>query len=217
MRGDSPATTALSHQKPAGRWKVAHYRGLARLSQCISCVLFPAAASALSSGCLVADAPDYGGPQQTPPHIESSTITPSPYALLTVVENMSAQPFTFKVYSEDAGEELVTAFFRDYTLVDEDPLDDRPHPPSTLDQPRTISVPIQLNVIPDGCHQLTALVMHESTWDRATDRPDPGKAAHDATSITWWLNVRPNRDDPATLFDCPRPEDTTTVETGAAE
>jgi hypothetical protein len=216
MRGDFLATTALSHQKPVGRWKVAGYRALARLSQCIGCVLLPAVVSALSSGCLVADAPDYGGPQQTPPYIESSTITPSPYSLITVGENMPDQPFTFKVYSEDAGEKLVTAFFQDYGLVDLKPLEDQEHAPSTLDQPRTISVLVNLNrIFPDGCHQLTLLVMHESTWNTATDRPDPNKAAHDVTSVTWWLHVRPNASDPATLYDCPSPEQIRPVQNGA--
>jgi hypothetical protein len=178
-------------------------------------VMLSAAASPFLSGCLVADAPDYGGPQQTPPYIESSSISPPPYFMITVFEDMVSQPFAFRVYSEDAGEKLVTAFFQDYGLADDRPLDDQEHPPSTLDEPRLISVSVDLNRIPDnGCHQLTLLVMHESTWDTATDRPIPSKAQHDVTSVTWWLDVRPDPDNPATLSDCPRREGTP-VQTGA--
>ena len=170
-----------------------------------------------SSGCLVANAPDYGGPQQTPPRIESTTIQPSPLALITVTENMADTPFTFKVYSEDAGEELIVAFFPDYGLVENlDRLDDQPFPPSTLDKPRTVSIPLDLDLEypDDGCHQLTLLVMHESSWDPKKDRPFPDARTEDIASVTWWLNVRPDPANPATLPSCPTPEQTSLLAGG---
>ena len=207
LRGTTSSTTGLSHREPFEAREVADLRGLARPSQgTLRVVLAGALSSLFATGCLVAEAPDYSGSQQTPPHIESSSITPSPFALITVPENSSGQTFTFKVYSEDADDPLLTAFFADYGLVENQmPLDDRTHPPSTLDKPRTISVPVQTFRVADGCHQLTMLVMHESSWNNATDRPELNKL-QDVTSVTWWMHVRPDPADPATLFDCPSAE-----------
>jgi hypothetical protein len=206
MPQDLDSTTALSHRRRLATGKIGRFQGLARQSQRLACVLLLALGPVSLGGCLVADAPDYGGPQQTPPRIESLTIQPSPFALITVPEGTVETRFTFKVYSEDANERLWTAFYQDYGLVEgTDTLDDRPVPPSTLDEPRTVSIPVPLWKMPDGCHQVTLLVMHESTWDGAEDRPRPERAVDDVASVTWWANVRPNPDAPVTLASCPSP------------
>jgi hypothetical protein len=206
LRAARIATTALSHQKPAPSREVGHFARLARRSQRLWFVNLLAGVGALGSGgCLIADAPDYGGPQRTTPFILSSSISPSPYELIEVQEDDPPQDFSFRVYSEDVNDKLRIAFYRDYLLVEPlQHLDDRSYPPSTLDNPHNISLDLNLTVVPSGCHQLTLLVMHDSTWDDATDAPYPDKPLDDISSVTWWMNVRPDPNDPGTLYDCPR-------------
>jgi len=170
-------------------------------------VTLSACLAGLAPGCLIADPPEYGGPQKTPPYIESSSISPTPYAIIDVFENDPTQSFAFKVYSEDAGDRLWTVFYRDYYLATvPQRLDDRSHAPSTLDVPHNITIPLTLTQVPMGCHSLTLLVMHESTWNNATVSPDSTKAITDMASVTWWMNVQPDEDHPNTLFDCPTRE-----------
>ncbi|HEY3500958.1 MAG TPA: hypothetical protein VGK73_39970 [Polyangiaceae bacterium] len=176
-------------------------------------MLLLAASAASSSGCLVAEVPEYAGPQQTPPFIQSSSINPSPYELIQVHEGDPPKSFSFRVHSEDNNEKLWIAFFRDYGLVEgEEPIEDQSRPPSTLDKPHNLTISVPLNKAPDGCHQLTMLVMHESTWDNVADAPIPEKALTDMSSVTWWMNVRADLNDPNTLVDCPaagQPSETT--------
>lgn len=166
--------------------------------------MLPLVSSAVaSSGCLVAEAPEYAGAKKTAPFIQSSSINPSPYELIQVRAKDPPRTFSFRVFSEDVGEELWIAFYRDYLLDDLDPIKKQTAPPSTLDKPHNLSIPVDLDTgLPDGCHQLTVLVMHDSTWDAVLDRPDPNAALTDMSSVTWWTNVRPEGD-PNTLVDCP--------------
>ena len=168
-------------------------------------MLLVASSAALSSGCLVAEAPDYGGPQRTAPVIQTSSINPTPYELLEVHEGEPDRVFSFQVYSEDVNERLRIAFYQNYQLSDFRWLDDQSRPPSTLDKPHSVTYPLALNKLSDGCRQLTMLVVHESTWDDVHDVPIPERALTDMSSVTWWVNVRPDPDDlsPTTLYNCP--------------
>lgn len=170
--------------------------------------LFLGAVMCSLSGCIVADPPEYQEPQRTPPILDLNHAEPSPYWVV-VVERKSGNDLSIKVplRSDDQGERLLFAIHVDYKAGGFMLLSSS-MPPSTLDgPPREISKSFDLNdprVMP-GCHQLTLLVAHDSSWDIQGGQPLPDAPPEDLAIATWWLNVDPPVDsDPFTLKACPR-------------
>jgi hypothetical protein len=158
------------------------------------------------SGCIVADPPQYEEPKRTPPILDLDHAEPSPYWIV-VVEKKDGADLLVKVplRSDDQGEKLWFAAHVDYKGNDV-LLVSLPIPPSTLDRPpREISASLDFDgrVMP-GCHQLTLLVAHESSWDFVKGQPLPEAPDDDLAVATWRMNVSPNpTDDPFTLENCP--------------
>ena len=157
----------------------------------------------LTTGCLVADAPTYGPPQQRPPVINFEGVTPSPYDLL-VIEDEQRQPYTVPVRSEDAGEPLVGTLVVDWQQPGKQlQVHEREIPASSFDDEER---QYQAQWGPDanvtrGCgHTLTALIMHKSNFDDDTNLPKPN-VEWDIASVTWQLNVFPI--DPNEIVACP--------------
>ena len=160
-------------------------------------------APALTTGCLVADAPEYGPPQQRPPVINFEGVIPSPYDLL-VIEDQALRTFTVPVRSEDAGEELVGTLVVDWQQPPSQlQVHDREIPASSFDD---VSRSYQAEWIPDitpGClHTLTALIMHKSNFDDGPDLPKPN-VQWDVASVTWQLNVVSDPDQGGVIVVCP--------------
>jgi hypothetical protein len=155
-------------------------------------------APTLTTGCLVADAPTYGPPQQRPPVINFDRVTPSPYKLLVIEPNSPAQTFTVPVRSEDAGEALVGTLVVDWQQPNQVQVHEHDIPPSSFDDvEREYKVEWPLDPRVDvGCgHTLTALIMHESNFDDVLDLPKPN-VEWDVASVTWQLNVVSDVSDP---------------------
>ena len=77
-------------------------------------------------------------------------------------------------------------------------------PPSTFDDvQRVIGFRWWVDRVTDGCHQLTLLVAHESSWDGELDRPRSDVGAGDIAMAVWWVNVNAPPGDQTTLRNCP--------------
>lgn len=186
-------TTPLSHLGARGRAAACHLRGLARRSQASAfvCALL-LLAPLFTTGCIIAEAPEYGEPQRTP--IFMSDPTPSP-ANLQVLLNTQPFPtaFTVTVRSEDAGDRLHSALYVDYkqrTPVKQSLVEHHSHPASTFSNPRPITYlvsPNSLFFLGAVCHSLTLMVMHESSWDDAALAPKG--APEDLAQMTWFVSV----------------------------
>jgi len=150
--------------------------------------------AATATGCLVAEAPEYGPPQQRPPVIQTQRVEPSPYELLIFNEDTLPQDINVPVRSEDAGDNLIGALFVDWQVPGQQVLiREKPVPASSFDD---VSRSWTFRFKPDdrideNCgHTLTLLLMHESNYDFELSAPKDN-ASWDVASVTWQLNVEP--------------------------
>jgi hypothetical protein len=202
----STTLTALSgfRRVASPRWPI---YGLARESHMRTKVLFALAlgCSVATTGCLVADAPTYGPPEQRPPVINSQGVKPTPYALIVVPDPPVGVDITVPVRSEDAGESLWGALYVDYGLEKEKFWDDKPIAPGSFDElDRSYDTTFQWDArVTSGCHTLTALITHASNWDNGNNLVIDS-SDFDVSSVTWWMNVKPtNPSMPGVLEGCP--------------
>ena len=110
--------------------------------------------------------------------------------------------------SSDLGEDLRAIFFLDYGSARQSKLLGRTIPASTYEnKTRAAELPwlpiVPMDVAP-GCHFVTLVVAHESSFLSSNDeRLDPTKAPDDASLLTWTVNIDPSPDAPNTLVNCP--------------
>jgi hypothetical protein len=162
-------------------------------------------ASAQTTGCLVADAPTYGPPQQRPPVINFEGVTPSPYARVLIDDSTPSHVYTVPVRSEDAGEPLVGTLVVDWQQPNQQQVHEREIPASSFDDDdRSYQVEWRPNsLVTRECgHTLTALIMHKSNFDDDTNLPKPN-VEWDIASVTWQLNVYPDEMEPDVIGVCP--------------
>ena len=160
------------------------------------------------TGCIVADPPQYEEPKRTPPVFDLNHAQPSPYWLVIIDrnDNLEADQLYVKVpfRSDDQGEKIWFALHVDFK-TDDFVLWDLPQPPSTIDDTTraiTNTKPVDA-FIPGGCHQLTLIAAHESSWDFARKQPLLQAPQDDIAVATWWMHLDPKPSDPYTLPDCP--------------
>jgi hypothetical protein len=164
-----------------------------------------------ASSCIVADPPEYKAPQRTRPLLNVYGAGPTATrALIVYSVPRVATKFSVEVQSEDAGEELRAIFFLDYQLPGEKKLAPKALPPSTYDKTRTITFDWFPEAKDAGCHFLSLVVAHRSSFLIADDEDhlDPKAAEEDAAIVTWTVNIDP-KDAGNTLPNCP--SRTTTV------
>ena len=141
----------------------------------------------LSTGCLVAEAPEYGAPEQTPPFINTTLVTPPLFVVLEARPRETIQ-LTVPFRSEDAGEALTASLWLDYNMPNQDPQGDHEKAPASLDDlDRSVTISWGPNSVPSGCHTLTLLLMHDSSYDDVLDLPKEGRDT-DVASVTWIVN-----------------------------
>jgi hypothetical protein len=111
------------------------------------------------------------------------------------VEYGNTVQISFRVRSEDAGEDLAVAIYVDYGAtpnpdVREKFMGDFDIAAGPFDKPKTIpySFTPRRGDFDPGCHTLTILVMHTSNFDRLTDLPVDGSES-DQAMVVWWFNV----------------------------
>jgi hypothetical protein len=167
-----------------------------------------------ATGCIVADPPQYEEPRRTAPLLDLSRAQPSPFWIIVVDrrDNLTSNDVVdFKVpfRSDDQGESVFSSIHIDYKSKSSDSsaLPNTTEAPSTFDDvSRAIERRLgaaDLRGSP-GCHQLTLLAAHQSSWDNSAQQPFPDAPADDIAVATWWLHLDPEPGaDPYTLPDCP--------------
>jgi hypothetical protein len=193
-RAGSPTfrlTTALARRSHG---RLAMLSGLA-----LGCPVF-------ATGCLVAEAPEYGPAQQRPATIDFQSVTPSLYNVIVFDDNIP-KPINVPVRSEDAGDKLQGTLWVDWESLTQTPILiwDEPVPASSFDD---VSRSWSQSIGPDpgvtrGCgHTLTLLLMHESNYDFNLAKPKDNAPSWDVASVTWQINMFPK--DPAVIEPCPQ-------------
>jgi hypothetical protein len=158
-----------------------------------------------ATGCLVAEAPEYGPPEQRPPVINTQSVDPPPYQVLVFQTDTHAKQLNVPVRSEDAGERLQGTLWVDWEVPGRTPgyVWDEPVPASSFDDvTRSWDFSFRPGpAVTKKCgHTLTLLLMHESNYD-ANNKVPKENVAWDIASVTWQLNVEPT--DPAVIEPCP--------------
>ena len=163
--------------------------------------------TATCSACLVADPPQYEEPERTPPFLDLVAATPALNQVIVRDLNVSSTiQFDIPLRSEDNGDPIFYALHGDYKFDDNAAhLSQGEVSPSTFDDTsRSVSFSWTFNGFDrDGCHLLTLLVAHRSSWDYAKSRPKPIEGIGDTAMATWWFNQNPEPDAPNSLQDCP--------------
>ena len=170
----------------------------------------------LTQSCIVADPPEYKDPVRTRPFLDVYKAVPLTQNVLVVYTKdpllMSGTiVISVPVRSEDAGEDLNGHFFIDYGVPppQEKKLVTVLIPASTYDvTSRSAHWDWQPKANPpsDGCHVLTLVVAHKSSFKSGDqDHLDPAMASEDAAIVSWWVNVNPLPGMAQTLSNCPTP------------
>ena len=145
----------------------------------------------LGTGCIIAEAPDYGEPPGTP--IFLSEPAPSPSDLVIMSSDTQASTlFTVTVRSEDAGVPLVDALYVDYEhgVPSDSLISWYPLQAATIDIPRSVTYSVRASSVhfqDTGCHSLTLMVMHVTSWNDQAQIPKGSPA--DLALMTWFVSI----------------------------
>ncbi|HLV66093.1 MAG TPA: hypothetical protein VKY73_09780 [Polyangiaceae bacterium] len=170
--------------------------------------------SVLAPGCLVADPPEYREPPRTPPILDLVAAKPLISEIIvrdtrTGLDADRVIEFVVPLRSEDNDEYVWWAFHIDYgfappseTLIG---VPQRITPSTFDDVSRSINYKWDIPSVAyrAGCHTITLVVSHDSTWNLVEARPHVIEGQHDTAMATWWLNLNPPPDARDTLLDCP--------------
>jgi hypothetical protein len=207
VRVDGPSPVTRLSRRPARGLGFAPVSRLARPSLLLLATMF------VSSGCIVADPPEYRSAVRTRPLLEVYKASPSTTDI--VVWTQASAPmgagitFTIPVRSEDAGEDLSAVSFIDYgTGQSARPYKSQRYPASTYDQTRNIEfLWLPTSTSTDGCHVFTIIVAHQSSFkNQDTNQLIPERAGDDASIVSWWTNINPPNSEFNTLRNCPQAE-----------
>lgn len=159
------------------------------------------------SGCVLTDPPEFEQPTKITPVLNYNEAVPP---LTRILDARTGESIAFKVpfqsqdFGSQEGPELVEgALLLDYNLVKPD---NRVGGPTLLDpdvfaKKRDMEVRWSVGAGLNGCHQLSLLVGHRSSFDSQTHLP---KLGANVGIAVWWVNVNPIAADPNTLFECPQ-------------
>lgn len=190
MRERRLCTTALSHQSVELAWRRLP-NALARSSQGVLRMLALATAPVCLTGCLIADAPDYGDPRRTPPVIDHLSIEPKPIYRITARPGDPPREFAMTVRSEDAGEALYAVPVLNFGTERQELRVPTGIPARAADEPKTVRVVLDLDaLLPAGCHTVTIMVMHTSSFGASLENE-----SDDVASVTWWVDALTPVDD----------------------
>lgn len=165
---------------------------------------------ALTTGCLVADPPQYEEPATTPVFLDVAAATPIVGRVIVGREPVTLD-FNVPFRSEDNGDEIAFGLLQDFGFPERTKevfCNKVILPAGTFDETdRAISFSALALDATGGCYQLTLLVSHAKNWDRLGCRPDLVKGIDDTSMITWWLNVVRPGQNPNDLVNCPSPSE----------
>jgi hypothetical protein len=154
----------------------------------------------LCMGCVLAEPPEHGKAEQTPPVLFANQAVPTVYEVLSVTPG-DRIPLNVPLRSEDVGEGLQADLVLDYSITVE-PFQALQKTifisPGTFED-RQRAVDMHWDVLfgtKAGCHQLTLAVTHISNAE--TRRLD------DIATVTWWVNMSDTEDGSNKMKDCPK-------------
>ncbi len=154
------------------------------------------------TGCIIAEAPDYGNTPRSPVFMSQPFPNPGSLQVLSTQSPSGTTSFQVTVRSEDAGDDLVSALYGDYKHTGEFLYNWHIHPPQTFEQERHITYPVSPadpRFIDRPCHTITLMVMHFDSWDQT--KSEPKASSDDLASMTWFVSI--DDDGSATLKECP--------------
>ncbi len=195
------AATALSG-RARGKARSAAVLRLARAS------LLGTSMMLLVSSCIVADPPEYQSPARTRPSLDVYQASPPTYRVMLVNKNDLVK-ITVPLRSEDAGEGLRGVFLVDFNTGSSELLQNTQEIAASTyaDTLRTVTLDWTVPSLPrSGCHLLTLIVAHHSSFKaNPSSVLDPKAADGDAAIINWWMNVDVDPSKASTLENCPTP------------
>jgi len=164
-----------------------------------------------AGSCIVADPPEYRAPGQTRPVLNMYSAVPSATQALVIDASPGRHPsvnFSVQVRSEDAGEYMRAVLYLDYQMLGEDSLVTKRIDPSTYDNVgRFFTHTWVPKPLVRGCHFLTLVVAHVSTYQGDNEQElDPRYADDDAALATWTVNVLDKLTDDTIFASCPTRE-----------
>jgi hypothetical protein len=172
-------------------------RAVARSWLAISCVT-------ATSGCIVAEPPDYQSAAKTRPMLDLSMADPPVTEVVSVdtTAPRTVVPFNLPVRSEDAGDDLLSVFYLSFGQADQSAeFGISEEPASTFDDTgRVIARDWDYGGLEPGCYQLTMVVTHKSNFDLEAWSPTDSA---DVAIATWWVNVDDDPAQPNLLSQCP--------------
>jgi hypothetical protein len=90
------------------------------------------------------------------------------------------------VRSEDAGEALYAVPVLNFRTDRQELIVPIDVAARAADQPKTVRVPLELDaLLPAGCHTVTIMVMHTSSFSAAL-----AGTSDDVASVTWWVDAQ---------------------------
>lgn len=154
------------------------------------------------TGCLIAEAPDYGAPRRTVPVIDQGSVLPQPVFELKLRRDETKR-FSMTIFSEDAGENLVATYVLNYDTTRQAKGEVIEIAARAADQPKDLSFDFTPSKdVPKGCHSLTLFVMHLGSYSLSERLPND-KSDGDVAAVTWWLDV--SVEDATLPLECPTP------------
>ncbi|HEY2410484.1 MAG TPA: hypothetical protein VGI10_30975 [Polyangiaceae bacterium] len=160
--------------------------------------------SALTPACILADAPQFVTPGQRAPVLDLFDAAPPILKVLTVKDGDPPVLINIPVRSEDAGEQLFGVLWLDYgTLQSQLEGVSRVSASTYDDSTRTVGHPWPADGLSSGCHRLSLLVAHESSFDGNLQVIPARKS--DVAIATWLVAANEQPGVPINFDDCPEP------------
>ncbi|MEO8905610.1 MAG: hypothetical protein ABI488_24005 [Polyangiaceae bacterium] len=161
----------------------------------------------LTSSCIVADPPEYQEPQRTRPTLDVYRATPTTSRVLVVNTNDLVR-ISVPLRSEDAGESLTGVFLVDYNAGSSGLLQNvqKIAASTYADDQRAVTLDWTVPSLMDGCHLLSLIVAHGSSFkDNPSYALNADAANGDVAIINWYVNLNAAAGETSTLMNCPTP------------
>ncbi|HEY4159966.1 MAG TPA: hypothetical protein VGM29_17765 [Polyangiaceae bacterium] len=160
--------------------------------------------SALIPACILADAPQFVTPGQRAPVLDLFDAAPPILKVLTVKDGDPPVLLNVPVRSEDAGEQLFAVPWVDYGTPQQRLITVFRIGASTYDDStRAVGYSWSADGLGSGCHRLSLLVAHESSFDSNLQVISSRKS--DVAIATWLVAANEQPGMPINFDDCPEP------------
>jgi hypothetical protein len=193
-----PTMTFVSRCRSVASGLFARNSGLVRSSQWTAGVV----SALLANGCLIPDPPTWDAGKPTRPQLVNPNPSTSKFIALLGTSPKRAQDFEVYEVSEDVGHALRALWYLNFGMANEQYINFMDIAPGHLDIPKPISVHYNAPLGVTGCFPFTIVVTHAENQDPSDPNHHPTDP-YDTDSVTWWLNINDNSENPNELNACP--------------